>query len=81
QLFFGSNDSGLSAQQRSQIVFADFPGDETIQLADGEVVPVPEPAAIAATLGLAALIGWRERRRIISISKKMQRLSKAVLPD
>ncbi|MEM0966340.1 MAG: autotransporter-associated beta strand repeat-containing protein, partial [Verrucomicrobiota bacterium] len=45
QLFFGSNDSGLSAQQRSQIVFADFPGDETIQLADGEVVPVPEPAA------------------------------------
>ncbi|MEM0966341.1 MAG: autotransporter-associated beta strand repeat-containing protein [Verrucomicrobiota bacterium] len=76
QLFFGSDGNGLSPTQRSQIVFADFPGDETIQLADGEVVPVPEPAAIAATLGLAALIGWRERKRIAQISLRIRDFKK-----
>lgn len=64
QLFFGGNDSGLTQAQLGQIVFADYPGFGTAQLADGEVVPVPEPGAIAAAFGLAALIGWRERKRL-----------------
>lgn len=73
QLFFGTTGTGLTAQQRSQIVWADYPGNDTIHLPDGEVVPVPEPGAIAATLGLSALIGWRERKRLAIIAKKLRR--------
>jgi autotransporter-associated beta strand protein len=64
QLFFGTNGNGLTDTQRAQIVFSDYPGSNVIHLPDGEVVPVPEPGAIAATFGLTALIGWRERKRI-----------------
>lgn len=64
QLFFGGNDSGLTTAQLGQIVFADYPDFGTKQLVDGEVVPVPEPGAIAAAIGLAALVGWRERKRL-----------------
>jgi fibronectin-binding autotransporter adhesin len=67
QLFFGSNDSGLTSAQLGQIVFADYPGFATGHLPDGEVVPVPEPGAIAAAFGLTALIGWRERKRLKTI--------------
>jgi hypothetical protein len=51
QIFFGSSDSGLTADQRSQIVFANY-ANENIQLNSGEVVPIPEPATIFIGLGL-----------------------------
>ena len=43
QISFGTDFGGLTAQQRSQIVFADYPGAPIVHLADGEIVPVPEP--------------------------------------
>ncbi|MFO8027235.1 MAG: hypothetical protein R6U56_06205 [Opitutales bacterium] len=63
QLFFGDDGTGLTAQQLSQIRFENE-GTFNLHLPDGEVVPVPEPAAVASALGLTALICWRERRRL-----------------
>jgi autotransporter-associated beta strand protein len=77
QLFFGGNDSGLTQTQLGQIVFADYPGFGTGHLPDGEVVPVPEPGAIAAAFGLTALIGWRERKRLKTIWSSLAAHSRA----
>jgi len=70
QLFFGTTGNGLTSQQLSQIYFADY-GDSdyylnngNLHLADGEVVPIPEPRAIVAAFGLTMLICWRERKRL-----------------
>jgi autotransporter-associated beta strand protein len=73
QLFFGNNDSGLSSAQLGQIFFADYADSDfyinNLHLADGEVVPVPEPRAIAAAFGLTLLIFWRERKRLLAIGQ------------
>ena len=73
QIYFGTTSGGLTAGQLSQIRFVNpnglAPGVYFGQiLGDGEVVPgglvpVPEPSAVAATVCLAMLIGWRERKR------------------
>jgi hypothetical protein len=73
QLFFGTDGNGLTQVQRSQIYWADNNKQNTRHLSDGEVVPVPEPAAFAAAFGLTALIGWRERKRIVAIVHQLNR--------
>ncbi len=59
QLVFGTE---LTENQLAQIRFEGY--DPSIQLDDLEVVPIPEPGAVAAGVGLLGLLGWRERRRL-----------------
>jgi hypothetical protein len=72
QVYFGTNSSGLSSTQLSQISFFSDGGTTLLGtaqiLADGEIVPlapVPEPATwIGATLTLGAmLLATRHRLR------------------
>ncbi len=73
QLFFGIE--GLTSSQISRIVFIDPFGDGrnyAAQLLDtGELVPVPEPAAILGFGALLGFLGWRERQRLIALWKKI----------
>ncbi len=69
QLIFGSsNTTGLTPSQLGQVSFFDgglgsnFLGTGAI-LGNGEIVPVPEPSAVAVAMGLFGLVGWRERRK------------------
>ena len=70
QLYIGANNTtqGLTSAQLSDIIFYSDAGitqiaGATIQLADGEVVPVPEPSTwVAGALALAA-VGYTQRRR------------------
>lgn len=65
QILFGSNISGLTAAQRSQIVFVNY-ASSNIHLPSGEVVPIPESATVYAGLGLLAFAlfhGFRRLRR------------------
>jgi autotransporter-associated beta strand protein len=68
-LFFGTNNSSLDSGQLGQISFysdsgGNFLGTGTFTGTQGELVPIPEPTAVAVALGVLGLIGWRERRRI-----------------
>ena len=71
-LYFGANSSGLQQSQLDKIKFYSDGGTTILPFAPGfsaftgslgEVVPVPEPGAVATALGLLGLIGWRERRK------------------
>jgi autotransporter-associated beta strand protein len=65
-IFFGTNSSGLTAGQVSQIAVYDDEGVTSLGPyflnGSGELVPVPEPGAVMAALALLGLVGWRERR-------------------
>jgi hypothetical protein len=67
QIIFGSDSSALTAGQVAQIQFW-LPSwgawSPATILGNGEVVPVPEPATVLGAGALAALLGWRERRRL-----------------
>jgi autotransporter-associated beta strand protein len=67
QLIFGSSGGDLSMARVGTIFFVNPPGRSGLVasriLPTGEVVPVPEPEAVAALLVLAALAAWRERVR------------------
>jgi hypothetical protein len=74
QLYFGSNLTGLTGNQVTQIVFVNPIDSHGVNsgnyaaeiLSSGEVVPfrpVPEPATYAAGGVLAVLAGWWEWRR------------------
>jgi hypothetical protein len=71
QIFFGSSNSGLTANQRSQIVFANY-ASRNMHLNSGEVVPIPEPATVfagMALLGFAIFHGVRRVRRAKSLTQ------------
>lgn len=74
RIFFGNNASGLTSSQLAKITFDGF-GPGAILLSSGELVPIaiPEPETIAAALGIAALFGWRERRRILAMLRPVVR--------
>jgi autotransporter-associated beta strand protein len=66
QLFFGNNSAGLTAAELTLIQFIEpfGPGSGTAAaqlLPNGELVPIPEPAAMASCAGLAILF-LRNRR-------------------
>lgn len=73
QLKFGSDSNvgllgSLTSSQLGQISFfsgvgTGFLGNGSFSGSLGEVVPVPEPSAIAVAMGLLGLIGFRERRK------------------
>jgi autotransporter-associated beta strand protein len=64
QLYIGSISPGQLAQIRFINPAGFSPGIyEARLLASGEIVPVPEPAAIFAGLALLALAAWKERHR------------------
>ena len=68
QVYFGNTADGLTGGQLGRIIFVDPYGDGKNYAArildTGEIVPIPEPGAIAAGIGLFGLIAWRERKRI-----------------
>jgi autotransporter-associated beta strand protein len=69
QLFFGNSASGLTAGQLAQIIFYSDAGltslGSAVILSTGEVIPVPEPATWVCLGALTALLGWRERHRLV----------------
>lgn len=68
QVFFGSGNTALTAGQLGQISFFSDAGATNLGSAvfgaNGQIVPVPEPATIFGALALVGLVGFRERRRI-----------------
>ena len=71
-LFFGDGTgTGLQQSQLDKVKFYSDAGTTVLPWAPGfsgftgggEVIPVPEPGAVAAPLGLLGLIAWRERRK------------------
>jgi autotransporter-associated beta strand protein len=74
QIAFGSNASGLTAAQLSQISFYSDAGTSFLGTAkfapdfDGEIIPVPEPSTwIGAALALGA-VGFTQRRRLRALA-------------
>jgi hypothetical protein len=68
RLLFGSG--GLTSGQMSQVYWAGpgFTGSGGALIGpNGELVPIPEPRVYAAAIALLAAVGWRERRRILSL--------------
>ncbi|MEO6261506.1 MAG: hypothetical protein ABIP32_03225 [Chthoniobacterales bacterium] len=64
-IFFGSNSSGLTSTQLSNIDFTGF-GSGAMMLSTGEIVPlaaVPEAKVVFGVFLLVAVVGWRERDR------------------
>jgi hypothetical protein len=81
QLYFGSNDGGLTEGQVAQIKFENPAGYapgvyDAMILPSGEVVPiplpVPEPKTVAAVAFLAVFIGFRERKRLCSLLRMLR---------
>jgi hypothetical protein len=72
QLFFGSDNNGLTSTQLGQITFySGGVGTQTLLGTGGtissagevELAAVPEPSTTALVVGMLGLVGWRERRR------------------
>jgi autotransporter-associated beta strand protein len=70
QIFFGNDGGGLSSGQLGQIAFYSDSGSTLLGMAtilsDGEIVPVPEPSTIIASIMIAAGLLYGERRRVNS---------------
>jgi autotransporter-associated beta strand protein len=74
QLYFGNSSSGLTSAQLGEINFYSDGGVTLLSaatiLADGEIVPVPEPATwFAGALALAGL-GYIQGKRIVLLRKR-----------
>ena len=67
-LYFGTSSSGLNASQLSQISFYGDSGTGFLGTAginsSGELSVIPEPSTVFGLVGLAGLVGWRERKRL-----------------
>lgn len=69
RVYFGNDGTGLLDSQLSQITFFSGPGTGSFGpgaqiLADGQIVPVPEPATVFGGLALLGIVGYRERRQL-----------------
>jgi hypothetical protein len=65
EILFGVG--GLTSTQLGQIRFANQNNVTGGLLGTGELVPVPEPQVYVAVLALLGFVGWRERKRIVSL--------------
>ena len=67
-MYFGTDSSGLTAAQLSQIEFYSGVGTGDLGsasiLANGEIVPVPEPATCLAGLLIVGTVGFSQCRRM-----------------
>ncbi len=68
EIFFGVG--GLNTGQLAQIRFANQNITGGLLLGSGELVPVPEPRVYAAAVALLAVVGWRERRRLVGFLRR-----------
>jgi autotransporter-associated beta strand protein len=79
QLYFGTDSTGLTTQQLSQIAFYSDSGTTFLGSADfvsgldGEVGPVPEPATWFAAALVAGATTWSQRRRFTRILRWRRR--------
>jgi hypothetical protein len=70
QLYFGTDATGLTAEQLGQIAFYSDSGTTFLGWAgyandlDGEVAPVPEPSTWFATALALGALGFTQRRRM-----------------
>jgi fibronectin-binding autotransporter adhesin len=68
QVFFGSDNTGLTQQQLDRITFFSDSGTTSLGsakiLSSGEIVAIPEPAAALAGCMLLALAGFSRRRTV-----------------
>jgi autotransporter-associated beta strand protein len=69
RIFFG--EGGLTSAQLAQVYWApqNISGGVLIN-ANGELTPIPEPRVYAAALALLAAVGWRERKRLLSLLRR-----------
>jgi fibronectin-binding autotransporter adhesin len=69
RIFFG--EGGLTSAQLAQVYWApqNISGGVLIN-ANGELTPIPEPRVYAAALVLLAAVGWRERKRLLSLLRR-----------
>ena len=62
QVYFGTDSTGLTGAQLAQVEFFSGAGTgdlgSAIILADGEIVPIPEPSTWVAAALAAAVIGY-----------------------
>jgi autotransporter-associated beta strand protein len=67
EILFGTG--GLTSAQLGQVYWANqnINGGELI---GGELVPVPEPRVYAAAIALLAAVGWRERKRLVTLIRR-----------
>lgn len=78
QVIFGNNNQSLSSSQLGKIYFHNPLGFDpgyyaAMILANGEIVPVPEPSTWLAGGALLSLILWFERKRFASWMKQWKR--------
>jgi hypothetical protein len=73
-IFSGSSSDFTSVYATNDVSFNGSAGYAAINLTGGgyEIVPVPEPAttALIGSLALCALIGYRERHRVVRVVRK-----------
>ena len=75
QILFGGDVTGLSSAQLAEIQFYSGAGTGAfatgaVILADGEIVPVPEPSTWAAAALAAAVIGYMSRRSLAAAGRR-----------
>ena len=81
QLYFGTDNTGLTPTQLSQFQFYSdagitpfYSGTQGTMLADGEVVPVPEPATWIGGFLALGVIGYTQRRRFAGLIKRTDKV-------
>jgi fibronectin-binding autotransporter adhesin len=72
EILFGTG--GLTSSQLSQVYWANQSiSGGTLIGGGGELVPVPEPRVYAAAVALLAVVGWRERKRLLGLIKRTKK--------
>ena len=70
EIIFGAG--GLPSTQLGQVYWANQGITSGELIGGGELVPVPEPRVYAAAVGLMAVVGWRERKRLRDLLGKVK---------
>jgi autotransporter-associated beta strand protein len=69
EILFGTG--GLTTGQLGQVYWANQNiNGGTLLGGGGELVPIPEPRVYAAVVALLAVVGWRERKRLLGLVRR-----------